>query len=1336
MPNSTLYINDIALDKELFVWASGQDIRKYTGTSWEYYNSSNSAVPQASPYYLDTRSISIDPENKAWVGVAQGPTSGFNEVAVFWINASNVTEGDFWNFSDLGSFSETQEISLVYACPFGDDILAFSTPLNGVGGTGATAYTRIFGATGGRLFHYLKETDQWKETAPGYIWPHIYSISTKGNKGTGYYYYLGTSEGLMVIPQGVLSTIELSNGLKYIQQATVYNSHTSGIISDNIYCLSFDENENLWIGTDLGLSFFNGEKFWNYPLSGPVTAIQSRDNGHVFYAMGDGEMFQGTGIWHFNGTTHTQINSSNSELQNNQVLDFNILEHNVVQGSRILHENSFWVLEYNYLSSLDYDLPHVYASSKYAGATGWNFTYYTPTGGGPDIPKVNKYTWTYPEWLVYDNEYLKEKHPGLDPRNLFLTTKLQDIADGKAGEQPYWNNWPLPSYEESVKIDQFASPAWDGQIMIYNGTQSNVNITSSTVQEFQGYKKYYVSGTILPPAQNVETVVQFGYYSDSTPATLTATNPSINADLNSVNDTFSQGKTSFIVCYSESGTVDAILPFKGNSTEIQSLCSSPDGNYIYAGGTFNKFIEVGDFVWGSSANILGASGPTGAPVGITNNQFSSYGATSDLGWIYPITDPGITTNIYWTMTAFPGEFENVSSGFADFKFGGYPSGTIGTWETIENIYLNYLDNFTADQSAFLNSVLIGSTIKITLTGGVTQTAYYRIDASSNNSGNSITYWITYQTGASGPVEDYSIALVSLDAEFFSYNSNTFPYTKFQDTLLSDSSAFFVAKIGRDLGNISSFSGVTGDFNTSVRKSYRINEFRHFPVIGTYNSAIQNITIDASKYYLNIGFSNNSAVNRYSTLKNLWTRSGDFIDAPSEFGSSTSSYFISYMRLTTENFDLIDVETTTSSSFIYLKEIQSSNSENSVLLTGVSNNSFSMLDIDLNNPIPSSSYPFYIITGQGSTGSTGAFVDIGGTSSYSNLKKISCDKDSKSHYYVSTVTGDYGQGLTGSFFGQQYVLGSTGQNFFVSAKITEQGQVLDLFTNSTGILDRNMQILSFENLNQDQNFITYQTGATGITGFNIGFIKTNMDGKNLDSNNLGLFYGPVTTITDSSSNIFSSGANWGGLTGGTAYVNVGATSGFNFLSKQFVPELGINLGNVISRPGSGAWTWCDVHSTDNFLQIPILSTVVFSNYASNIYGKQNNTWVLSNSQTGVEILNVKSTPYFIFTFTESGYFTIYNKVEDSAGNVYEITKPGFIQIVDHKNEKRADDRRPDFVDSNDYGYPNVPFSARDYQVNRLNKDLIIEEAQILESNKTQFGSGIVIPGNPDSTFDSE
>jgi hypothetical protein len=397
----------------------------------------------------------------------------------------------------------------------------------------------------------------------------------------------------------------------------------------------------------------------------------------------------------------------------------------------------------------------------------------------------------------------------------------------------------------------------------------------------------------------------------------------------------------------------------------------------------------------------------------------------------------------------------------------------------------------------------------------------------------------------------------------------------------------------------------------------------------------------------------------------------------------------------------------------------------------------MFGAGLIHPSPSdySSYPFYIIAGATGNFIRGEIIGIGGTSSNSNINKIYAAKD-RSGYYINTIIGDYGQGLTGDYAFNQIVLGSTGENYLYTAEITDQGTVKNIFSNGTGVLDREMGIIYFDKLDDNQFISSYKVNTPGLTGYNVALLKTNDSGKNLDLENLGLFEGDITFTKDSGSNIFSSGINTSGTTGGTgSLVYFGATGGFATFIDQYKPELGINLGNIISRPGSGAWTWCDVHSTDNYMEIPLLSTVVFNNYASNIYGKKNNKWILSNSETKDELLNIKESPYFIYTFVDPGYYTIYNQVEDSAGNIYEVSKPGFIKVTNHK-DKRPDDTRPDFVDSIDYGYPNPPFLARDYRAIRLGKDLMYQEMEILQANKGQFGSAIVIPNNPDSTFNRE
>lgn len=1336
MPNSTLYINQIDLDQEFYVWASGQDVRRFDGLNWEYYDSTNSAVPQVSPYYLDTRCISIDPEDKAWVGVAQGPTAGsssINQVAVFWINTNKVNEGESWTFQALGTFDQPQEVSLIYACPFGDDILAFVNPLNGIGGTGASAYTRIKGATGGRLFYYFKETDKWDETVDDYTWPHIYDIETKGYDGKDYLYYMGTSEGLLVVPQGKLQTITLTNGSKYIQQSKVYNTSTSGIISDNVYCLDFDENGNLWIGTDIGLSYFDGVEFWNYPISGgPITTIKSRDNGHVFYSKGDGELGLGTGVWHFNGTTHTQFNTSNSSLDSNDVLGIDLIGHNTTQVDLTIHENDLWVLGYNTLTLFNYDLPHVYGSSKYAGATGWNFTYYTATGGGAPLPKINKYTWVYPEWTVYDNSFLEYKHPGLDPDNLFLTTKLSDIADGRAGKQAYWNNWPIPTFEEDQITESIQAPIWDEAVSYISGASGNigmVNITSSTSQTFFGEKKYYIAGNIEPNIYTGSYSVQFGYYSDNTPAILSNIGPSLNASTSSSYNTENRGKTGFIVSYSESGKVESILPFKGFSTEVQSICSSDDGLYLYASGTFNKFIEIGEFVWGAYENLSGPTGATGSPIGVTNSLVP--GATS--GAYVGIGIPSIGTtllNATWDLSI--GSGDAVGSTYCDLGFIGVTAGYGGNYDEINMVYLNFTDFSSISRFSTLSNILTGQTIALDVDADGID-AYYRIDQIYRDT-NSFGIAVTYQSGLTNSV-NYTNG-TPVNVRIYDRYPTVYPYTLYNGTSQTNSKAIYVAKIGRDLGNISSFAGVTGDYNNSVQKAYRINSFRHFVPTSAYPGGTAYTSIDSSKYHVNLTITHEASTPvTFDTLKNAWTRNDDLSTSPSIIGNSTDKIFGSYVKLDCDNLALSNVVNSTGTTGgFYIGDIKSSNNESGILITGQSKGDVNMFGLNLSHPSPSdySSYPFYIIAGPTGNGITGGIINIGGTSANSNINKIYSAKD-KSGYYVNTIMGDYGQGLTGSYFGNQIVLGSTGENYLYTAEITDQGTVKNIFSNKTGVFDREMEILYFDKLDDNQFISSYQINTPGLTGYNVALLKTNNAGKNLDLENLGLFTGDIAFTKDSSSNLFSAGINTSGTTGGTgSLVYVGATSGFASLIEQYKPELGINLGNIISRPGSGAWTWCDVHSTDNYMEIPLLSTVVFNNYASNIYGKTNNKWILSNSESQEELLNIKGSPYFIYTFVNPGFYTIYNQVEDSAGNVFESSKPGFIKVINHK-DKRPDDRRPDFVDSSDYGYPNPPFIARDYKAMRLGKDLMYQEMEILKANKGQFGSAIVIPNNPDSTF---
>jgi hypothetical protein len=89
------------------------------------------------------------------------------------------------------------------------------------------------------------------------------------------------------------------------------------------------------------------------------------------------------------------------------------------------------------------------------------------------------------------------------------------------------------------------------------------------------------------------------------------------------------------------------------------------------------------------------------------------------------------------------------------------------------------------------------------------------------------------------------------------------------------------------------------------------------------------------------------------------------------------------------------------------------------------------------------------------------------------------------------------------------------------------------------------------------------------------------------------------------------------------------------------------------------------------------------------------------------------------------------VEDSAGNVYLITKPAFIKVV-NQSVASASDPNPEFVNSVDYGYPpEMPLEKNSSY--RLSKSLLEQQAQILKDTRPPFGSGLVVPDDPYDTF---
>jgi PKD repeat protein len=180
---------------------------------------------------------------------------------------------------------------------------------------------------------------------------------------------------------------------------------------------------------------------------------------------------------------------------------------------------------------------------------------------------------------------------------------------------------------------------------------------------------------------------------------------------------------------------------------------------------------------------------------------------------------------------------------------------------------------------------------------------------------------------------------------------------------------------------------------------------------------------------------------------------------------------------------------------------------------------------------------------------------------------------------------------------------------------------------------------------------------------------------------------------------------------------------------------VNFGNISSKYGEGAWNWADVHVNGRTFIVPLLSTVFLTNYTSDIYGKNLNTWKIIDAQTGEIILDVRGVPYFIYTFSTPGYYTLENTVEDANGNVYAATRTSFVEVKDH-TQKKDNDPDPFIVNSSDYGYI-MQKQGRETFITNLSKELLAEQLQNLKDNAQAFlGSPLIIKDDPDATFRSE
>jgi len=1203
MPANDLKITQIKLDNKNRLWAVGQDISYFDGNSWNYLNYLNSALPSNEPYYLDTRSLSIDNDQNKWIGCANGPC--ISDVAVTKLSGQDFENSTSWTFTEFGLTGSYYQCPVIEASPYGSEVLAFFNDLNdGIGVTGTTGF---IGATSGYLYLYNQKIEEWRNIlGTGNLIPRVYKITPRGIDGKSYEYWVGTDNGIWIIKSSFYNEESLfSSDSGYFPNIKIINSENSGLTNDVVRDIKFDENGNAWIATANGLNYFDHENWssWDSTIftnlnSDVITNLVVRPNGHVFFSAGEGEVKQGTGLYHFNGTSLTDFNVSTGDLPNNNVISMEIIHNNTQNNNFRNYTNDLWVSCYNDVIQFSYQIPHVRATSDYGGATGWDFVNYQ-NSDNLNLPKTNKYSWDYPSWSGEDFQYLLRQHPGTDPSLIFTNTELKNIIDGDSGKYDFYTAGPIPSWDE-ISL----AKGLTGSSFIVNATGGTCYSTSITL----------LGDNLVVGGYSDSPVINFGYKNNLDYLDLDNPNPT---NLGSPVPSGSNQNVGFVAYYSKSGQPKGVIPVRGKSTKVLSVKGDPENSSLFVLGTFRGYIEVGEFIFNNvfpnsaAQSITGIVGPTGGPIGFSSMYY-----------------PGITGPQF-----------------------NYP-------------------------------------------------------------------WIL--NGATG--------------------STSGPFIPDSSLINNDSDALFLLEIDHNLGSNVSFGGIDFGVTGEFERSYKVKNFRYFPnissdydtsgITGAYGKFSEDsISMNISNDYIDLAMGISGG---YSTLTNQWIFNND-IPGNSDF-SFSSNYLGNYLSSGSiiqldKDLNLYNTKTTSGTGDTYFNSIKTDEGSNTLLITGNSNNNFVFGSTGSTGYAGSGFSPFYLISDRSLNPSREGAQFLTPSFDIDSDQKLIYPLSKDGIYSLGIITSPTPSiGLNGSTFSV------TGGTAFYVQSFSPNGLIRNEFSyplgNSYGkfqdaiLTDRDEYLL-----------VINESGTTGGTGSNVVYKISNsgtLQGQKEISTDDSLTLG-VNVTSDQDSNLFLE-FSYKGSTGPIDFTYPSTTDFIPSIIRidQYQPKTGVNFGNVSSRYGEGSWNWCDVHMNNRTFKVPLLSTVFMTNYPSDIYGKTENTWRLFDSRTNENILDVKGVPYFIYTFAKPGFYTIENSVEDANGNVYEVTRNSFIEVVDH-TIKKDNDPDPFVVNSSDYGYIQGKNGVERY-INDLSIDLLNQQMQILKQNSGKFiGSPLIIKDDPDATF---
>jgi hypothetical protein len=852
--------------------------------------------------------------------------------------------------------------------------------------------------------------------------------------------------------------------------------------------------------------------------------------------------------------------------------------------------------------------------------------------------------------------------------------------------------------------------------------------------------------------------------------------------------TAGQSEVGFVAFYTDKGQVQGVIPFRGEASRVLDTKPSHDGKSLIVAGNFTSYLEAGKFVWNTrfpnagSQTITGITGPTGGPIGFSNLSTPGITGSFSYPWILnsPISGTGVyipdpsllysTTPAYFIaevdfelgdQTSYGGinfSIQSLESRFnlKNFRYfpaissdsnpnpgptGFYPSGigvSGGTQLAISESSIRLMSNFVGGYSTLKNQysfsddlpsapeILLNPDFSLINAEVITTTGI-------NSYTNSLVSVPNGQTFLSCGTSTQNLNFGTLEI------SHPIPGFSFPWFIISDSN----------------FQGITGSFILNYELDDYFIHSKWNKTVLAFNSS--------NSYFLSYLYQGNSSIQNFNG-------SSYFVEGiPGALQQGLISLSPGGVANFESSFEILPA-TSTGKYVTFISGVQGIRPERSYYVS-INRPSY---DTDPIANIPSigdfwgggrvykvdTETKLIYVAGEisggllqfSSTNMTVPSTNLRFNPSYSEVNTINIIQRANS-LSLTSPAASWCQNLIHNGFddwslptrdGLELIVNNlyvpqTG--WFNTTNIPTTTRVWSSNSSSSAgavVVRFDLDGSSVSNaLKGSTQFVipvrtqSYEFSSANtifkrkISGTSIQQLDTFVPGTTAHQNYFSFSVGENFNL------LISAGAS--GATGPNVIPYPFSSNPYNFIwyGQNFNSPVGVDAGNIVSRAGSGAWTWVDVHNSNNQLYVPMLSTVFFSNYDSEIFGKNNNRWVLSDARTGQVILDVKFTPYFIYTFTESGYYSIQNSVEDSAGNVYEISKPAFIAVV-NQSIPQANDPNPLFVNSADYGF--IP-QNRDFQSQAadLDRSIFQEQLAIRSQNVPDFGSGLNIKDDENSTF---